>query len=37
MVLIAVVDAQTKCKINTKEAVKKSKWWKRRKNIAQEM
>lgn len=37
MVLIAVVDAQTKCKVNTKEAVKKSKWWKRKKNIAQEM
>lgn len=37
MVLIAVVDAQTKCKTNTKEVIKKSKWWKRRKNIAQEM
>lgn len=37
MVLIAVVDAQTKCKVNTKDAVKKSKWWKRKKNIAQEM
>lgn len=37
MVLIAVVDAQTKCKVNTQEAVKKSKWWKRKKNIAQEM
>ena len=30
MVLIAVVDAQTKCKTNTKEEVKKSKWWKRK-------
>jgi malate dehydrogenase (oxaloacetate-decarboxylating)(NADP+) len=30
MVLIAVVDAQTKCKTNTKEVVKKSKWWKRK-------
>lgn len=29
MVLIAVVDAQMKGKINTKEAVNKSKWWKR--------
>ena len=29
MVLIAVVDAQLKCKTNTQEAVKKSKWWKR--------
>ncbi len=37
MVLIAVVDAQTKSKVNTKDAVKKSKWWKRKKNIAQEM
>lgn len=37
MVLIAVVDAQTKSKTNTKEAVKKSKWWKRKNNIAQEM
>ncbi|MEP7238013.1 MAG: NADP-dependent malic enzyme [Ferruginibacter sp.] len=37
MVLIAVVDAQTKCKTNTKEVVKKSKWWKRKKNIAQEI
>jgi len=33
MVLIAVVDAQTKCKNNTQEAVKKSKWWKRRKSV----
>jgi len=30
MVLIAVVDAQTNCKTNTKEVVKKSKWWKRK-------
>jgi len=37
MVLIAVVDAQTKCKTNTKDVIKKSKWWKRKKNIAQEM
>jgi len=37
MVLIAVVDAQTNCKTNTREVVKKSKWWKRKKNIAQEM
>ncbi len=33
MVLIAVVDAQTKCRDNTQEAVKKSKWWKRRKSV----
>ena len=29
MVLIAVVDAQMKCKSNTQEEIKKSKWWKR--------
>ncbi len=33
MVLIAVVDAQTKCKTNTQEVVKKSKWWKRKKSV----
>ncbi len=37
MVLIAVVDAQTSCKTDTKAVVSKSKWWKRKKNIAQEM
>ncbi len=37
MVLIAVVDAQTKCKGNTQEVIKKSKWWKRKNTIAQEM
>jgi malate dehydrogenase (oxaloacetate-decarboxylating)(NADP+) len=36
MVLIAVVDAQTKSKVNTQEAVKRSKWWKRRKTTAPE-
>jgi len=36
MVLIAVVDAQTKCKTNTKEEVKKSKWWKRKSKAPQE-
>lgn len=30
MVVIAVVDAQTKNKTNAQEAVKKSKWWKRK-------
>jgi malate dehydrogenase (oxaloacetate-decarboxylating)(NADP+) len=30
MVLIAVVDAQIKSKTDTKEAIKKSKWWKRK-------
>jgi malate dehydrogenase (oxaloacetate-decarboxylating)(NADP+) len=29
MVLIAVVDAQMKCKTDTQEAIKKSKWWKK--------
>jgi malate dehydrogenase (oxaloacetate-decarboxylating)(NADP+) len=29
MVLIAVVDAQMKCKTDTQEVIKKSKWWKR--------
>lgn len=37
MVLIAVVDAQTKSKTNTKEVVKRSKWWKRKKNMAADM
>ncbi|MBK8608925.1 MAG: NADP-dependent malic enzyme [Chitinophagaceae bacterium] len=37
MVLIAVVDAQTKSKVDTKGVVRKSKWWKRKKIIAQEM
>ena len=37
MVLIAVVDAQTKSRTNTKEMVKQSKWWKRKKNLAAEM
>ena len=29
MVLIAVVDAQSKSKTDTREEMKKSKWWKR--------
>ncbi len=37
VVLIAVVDAQTKCKTNTKEEVKKSKWWKRKNRTSQEV
>ncbi len=32
MALIAVVDAQIKCKNPTEEIVKKSRWWKRKKN-----
>jgi malate dehydrogenase (oxaloacetate-decarboxylating)(NADP+) len=33
MVMIAVVDAQMKCKTNAEEEIKKSRWWKRyRKN-----
>jgi len=37
MVLIAVVDAQLKCKTNTQEAVKKSKWWKRFKKTSHDL
>ncbi len=37
MVLIAVVDAQTKCESNTQEEIKKSKWWKRKKNISHDV
>ena len=37
MVLIAVVDAQTKSKTDTKEMIKQSKWWKRKKHVAVEM
>jgi len=37
MVLIAVVDAQTKSKTDTKEVVKRSKWWKRKKKMATDM
>lgn len=36
MVLIAVVDAQMKCKTNTQEEVRKSKWWKRTKKVPTE-
>ena len=36
MVLVAVVDAQMKCKTDTQEEVKKSKWWKRTKKVPQE-
>lgn len=37
MVLIAVMDAQTKCKTNTKDEVKKSKWWKRKSKTPEEV
>ena len=37
MVLIAVVDAQMKCKTDTQEVVKKSKWWKRFKKTSHEL
>jgi len=37
MVLIAVIDAQMKCKeVNTSEVVKKSKWWKRFRKVSHE-
>lgn len=37
MVLIAVVDAQMKCKTDTREVIKKSKWWKRFKKTSHEL
>ena len=37
MVLIAVVDAQLKCKTNTQEEIKKSKWWKRFKKTSHDL
>jgi malate dehydrogenase (oxaloacetate-decarboxylating)(NADP+) len=37
MVLIAVVDAQMKCKTDTQEVIKKSKWWKRFRKTSHEL
>jgi malate dehydrogenase (oxaloacetate-decarboxylating)(NADP+) len=37
MVLIAVVDAQMKCKTDTQEVIKKSKWWKRFKKTSHDL
>ncbi len=37
MVLIAVVDAQMKSKIDTQEAIKKSKWWKKFHKISHDL
>ncbi len=37
MVLIAVVDAQMKCKTDTQEAISKSKWWKRFKKTSHDL
>jgi malate dehydrogenase (oxaloacetate-decarboxylating)(NADP+) len=37
MVLIAVVDAQMKTKVNTEEEIKKSSWWKRFKKVSHDM
>lgn len=37
MVLIAVVDAQMKSNVNTQEAIKKSKWWKRFKTTSHDL
>jgi malate dehydrogenase (oxaloacetate-decarboxylating)(NADP+) len=37
MVLIAVVDAQMKTKVNTEEEIKKSAWWKRFKKVSHDM
>ena len=33
MAMVAVVDAQLKCRVDTNEAVQRSVWWKRRKRI----
>jgi malate dehydrogenase (oxaloacetate-decarboxylating)(NADP+) len=33
MAMVAVVDAQLKCRIDTHEQVQRSVWWKRRKRI----
>lgn len=33
MALIAVVDAQMKCRTDTREEVQRSRWWKRRKKV----
>jgi malate dehydrogenase (oxaloacetate-decarboxylating)(NADP+) len=37
MVLIAVVDAQMKTKVNTEEEIKKSSWWKRFKKVSHDL
>ena len=37
MVLVAVVDAQMKCKTDTQEQVNKSKWWKRFKKTSHDL
>ena len=37
MVLIAVVDAQMKCKTNTQEEIKKSRWWNKFKKISHDL
>ena len=37
MVMIAVVDAQMKCKTNTQEEIKKSKWWKMFKKVTHDI
>jgi malate dehydrogenase (oxaloacetate-decarboxylating)(NADP+) len=31
MTLIAVVDAQMKCKLDTEAEIQKTKWWKKRR------
>jgi malate dehydrogenase (oxaloacetate-decarboxylating)(NADP+) len=33
MAMVAVVDAQLKCRIDTNEQVQRSVWWKRRKRV----
>ena len=33
MAMVAVVDAQLKCRVDTNEEVQRSVWWKRRKRV----
>ncbi|MBS1566896.1 MAG: NADP-dependent malic enzyme, partial [Bacteroidetes bacterium] len=37
MVLVAVIDAQIKCKSSTDEAVSKSRWWKRLRKVSKDV
>ncbi len=37
MALVAVIDAQIKCKTSTEEAIKKSRWWKRFRKTGREI
>jgi len=37
MVLVAVIDAQIKCKTSTEEAIRKSRWWKRFRKVSKDI